>query len=151
VRCAAIEASQSRVIGRVSDRQGALVPVRWALIGGAAVSLALTISLGALPYALLVVVASVAYGVLFTPAFALIANGADRAGLAQGMAFGMMNAAWALGALGAMAGPAAGGAIAGVIGERAPFIIVAIACTAMLSLIGVRSPSAAAQEVDPRV
>lgn len=145
---AAIEATQSRVIGRLSDRRGALVPVRWALIAAAAVSLVLTIALGAVPYALLVVVASVAYGVLFTPAFALIANGADQARLAQGMAFGMMNAAWALGA---MAGPAAGGAIAGAIGERAPFIIVAIACMAVLSLIGVRSPSAAAQEVDPRV
>ncbi len=145
---AAIEATQSRVVGRLSDRRGALVPVRWALIAGAAVSLALTVALGAVPYALLVVVASVAYGVLFTPAFALIANGADHARLAQGLAFGMMNAAWALGA---MAGPAAGGAIAGAIGERAPFIIVAIACMAVLSLIGVRSPSAAAQEVDPRV
>jgi MFS family permease len=145
---AAIEATQSRVIGRLSDRRGALVPVRWALIAGAGVSLVLTVALGAVPYALLVVVASVAYGVLFTPAFALIANGADHARLAQGMAFGMMNAAWALGA---MAGPAAGGAIAGAIGERAPFIIVAIACMAVLSLIGVRSPSAAAQEVDPRV
>ena len=144
---AAIEATQSRVIGRLSDRRGALVPVRWALIAGAAVSLVLTVALGAVPYALLVVVASVAYGVLFTPAFALIANGADQARLAQGMAFGMMNAAWALGA---MAGPAAGGAIAGAIGERAPFIIVAIACVAVLSLIGVRSPSVGAQEPDPR-
>jgi MFS family permease len=145
---AAIEATQSRVIGRLSDRRGALVPVRWALIAGASVSLVLTVALGAVPYALLVVVASVAYGVLFTPAFALIANGADQARLAQGMAFGMMNAAWALGA---MAGPAAGGEIAGAIGERAPFIIVAIACMAVLSLIGVRSPSVRAQEPDPRI
>jgi MFS family permease len=145
---AAIEATQSRVIGRLSDRRGALVPVRWALIAGAAVSLFLTVALGALPYALLVVVASVAYGVLFTPAFALIANGAEEARLAQGMAFGMMNAAWALGA---MAGPAAGGAIAGAIGERAPFVILAIACIAVLSLIGVRSRSVGAQEPDPRV
>ena len=50
-----------------------------------------------------------AYGVLFTPAFALIADGAEHVGLAQGMAFGFMNAAWAVGA---MVGPAAGGAIA---------------------------------------
>lgn len=145
---AAIEATQSRVVGRLSDRRGALVPVRWALIAGAAVSLALTVALSAVPYALLVVVASVAYGVLFTPAFALIANGADHARLAQGMAFGMMNAAWALGA---MAGPAAGGAIAGAIGERAPFVMVAIACASMLALIGLRSPSAVAHEADPRV
>ena len=47
-----------------------------------------------------------AYGILFTPAFALIADGAERASLPQGMAFGLMNAAWASGAL---VGPAAGG------------------------------------------
>ena len=38
------------------------------------------------------------YGVLFTPAFALIADGAEHSRLAQGMAFGFMNAAWAVGA-----------------------------------------------------
>jgi MFS family permease len=145
---AAIEACQSRLIGRLSDRRGALVPVRWALVAGAVVSLALILALGPVPYALLVVAASVAYGTLFTPAFALIADGADRARLAQGMAFGMMNAAWALGA---MAGPAAGGAIAGAVGERTPLIIVALGCAAVLSSIGLRSRPIAAGEVDPRV
>ncbi len=136
---AAIEAGESRLIGRLSDRHGALVPVRWALLAGAVTSLGLTLAVGPPAYAALVVLASVAYGVLFTPAFALIADGADRARLAQGMAFGMMNAAWALGA---MAGPAAGGAIAGAVGERTPFILVAIACA--LLLIGLRSQVPAA-------
>jgi MFS family permease len=125
------------LVGRLNDRRGALVPVRWGLLGGAVTSLGLTLAVGPLPYALLVVVASVAYGVLFTPAFALIADGADRARLAQGMAFGVMNAAWALGA---MTGPAAGGALAGAVGERTPFILVAIACA--LLLIGLRSQAA---------
>ena len=48
------------------------------------------------------------------PAFALLADGADAVGLAQGMAFGLMNAAWATGAV---VGPAAGGAIAGATGD----------------------------------
>jgi MFS family permease len=129
---AAIEATQSRVIGRLSDRRGALVPVRWALIAGAAVSLVLTVALGAVPYALLVVVASVAYGVLFTPAFALIANGADQARLAQGMAFGMMNAAWAIGAI---VGPAGAGALAGATGEAFPFVLAALACIATVAMM----------------
>ena len=141
---AAIEAGESRLIGRVSDRHGALVPVRWALLAGAVTSLGLTLAVGPPAYAALVVLASVAYGVLFTPAFALIADGADRARLAQGMAFGMMNAAWALGA---MAGPAAGGAIAGAVGERTPFILVAIACA--LLLIGLRSQVPAAKAAAP--
>lgn len=141
---AAIEAGESRLIGRLSDRHGALVPVRWALLAGAVTSLGLTLAVGPPAYAALVVLASIAYGVLFTPAFALIADGADRARLAQGMAFGMMNAAWALGA---MAGPAAGGAIAGAVGERTPFILVAIACA--LLLIGLRSQAPAAKAAAP--
>jgi predicted MFS family arabinose efflux permease len=56
----------------------------------------------------------------------------------------MMNAAWALGA---MAGPAAGGAIAGAVGERTPFILVAIACA--LLLIGLRSQAPAAKAAAP--
>ncbi len=62
---------------------------------------------------------------LFVPAFALIASGAERSGLAQGMAFGLMNAAWALGAL---VGPAAGGAIASASGDVVPLVISACLC-----------------------
>ena len=71
-----------------------------------------------------------AYGVLFTPAFALIADGAEHVGLAQGMAFGFMNAAWAVGA---MIGPAAGGAIAGATGDWIPFVLAAALCASALA------------------
>jgi MFS family permease len=77
-------------------------------------------------------VAGGAYGVLFTPAFALIADGAERSGLAQGMAFGLMNAAWAGGAL---VGPAAGGAVADASGDVVPFLISAGLCAATLAAV----------------
>jgi MFS family permease len=93
------------------------------------VSLGLAANGRPLVYVPLVVAAAAAYGLLFTPAFALIADGAEHAGLAQGMAFGMMNAAWALGA---MVGPAAGGAIAGATGDSVPFVLAAAACVAAL-------------------
>jgi MFS family permease len=70
--------------------------------------------------------------VLFTPAFALIAEGADRSGLAQGMAFGVMNAAWASGAL---IGPAAGGALAAASGDVVPFVISAGLCVVALAAV----------------
>jgi MFS family permease len=70
--------------------------------------------------------------VLFTPAFALIAEGAERSGLAQGMAFGLMNAAWALGAL---IGPAAGGAVAAATGDVVPFLVSAGFCAAALAAV----------------
>ena len=83
-------------------------------------------------YAPLIVLAAIAYGVLFTPAFALIADGAENAGLAQGMAFGLMSAAWATGAV---AGPAAGGAIANATGDWIPFVLGAALCASILFII----------------
>jgi MFS family permease len=122
---AGVEAGASPLIGRLSDRRGALLPVRVALTVAAIVSLALAIASRPLLYAPLLMLASVAYGALFTPALALIADGAERVGLMQGLAFGLMNAAWAVGAV---FGPSAGGAIAGATGDWAPFVLAAGLC-----------------------
>ncbi len=126
---AALEAAASPFIGRVSDRRGALVPVRFALVAAALVSLLLALAGRPLLYAPLVLLASIAYGLLFTPAFALIADGADHAGLAQGHAFGVMNAVWALGA---MLGPIAAGAIAGVSGDWLVYVLASALCVGTL-------------------
>jgi MFS family permease len=127
---AAFETGQSPLLGRLSDRRGPLLPVRYALAGSAALSLTLILGAPALPYAALVMLSSMAYGALFTPAFALIADGAEAAGLAQGMAFGLMNAAWATGA---MIGPGAGGALAAASGDRVPFLIATAICLLTLA------------------
>jgi hypothetical protein len=102
---AGLESVQAPLVGRFSDRRGLVLPVRIAL-------------------------AATAYGTLFTPAFILLSRGAEHAGLAQGMAFGFMNAAWALGA---MLGPAAGGAIAGATGDWIPYVLAALACLGALA------------------
>jgi MFS family permease len=60
----------------------------------------------------------------------LISDGAERARLAQGMAFGVMNAAWALGAV---VGPAAAGAIAGATGDWIPYVLTAAGCAVALA------------------
>jgi MFS family permease len=129
---AALEAAASPFIGRASDRRGALVPVRFALLAAALLSLALALAGRPLLYAALVLLASTAYGILFTPAFALIAEGADRAGLAQGHAFGVMNAVWALGA---MVGPVAAGAIAGISGDWLVYVLATMLCVSTLVAI----------------
>lgn len=126
---AALEAAASPFIGRVSDRHGALVPVRLALAAAAALSLMLALGGRPLLYAPLVLLASIAYGILFTPAFALIADGAEHAGLAQGHAFGVMNAVWALGA---MLGPVAAGAIAEVSGDWLVYTLATALCAGTL-------------------
>ena len=119
----------SPVAGRVLDRRGFLLPVRVALTAAVAVSIGLALSPRPLLYVPLVIAAGGSFGVLFTPAFALIAEGAERVGLPQGMAFGLMNAAWASGAL---VGPAAGGAVAAASGDVVPFVIAAVLCAAAL-------------------
>jgi MFS family permease len=133
---ALFEGVLSPVVGRVTDRRGALLPVRVSLAGGVVCSVALAAPGGPAVYALLVVLAGIAYGNLFTPAFALIADGADQAGLAQGMGFGLMNAGWATGAL---VGPAAGGAIAAAAGDRLALLLSAALCAVSLAATGVRS------------
>jgi MFS family permease len=130
---AGVEATAAPLIGRLSDRRGALLPVRAALGVGVLVSLALASGSRPLLYAPLLLIASVSYGALFTPAFALIADGAEHVGLAQGLAFGLMNAAWAVGAV---IGPAAGGATAGATGDWVPFVLAATLCAATLAATG---------------
>ena len=75
---AGLEALQAPIVGRISDRRGPLVPVRVALAAGALVSLGLATGARPLFYAPLIVIAAISYGVLFTPAFAMIANGAEQ-------------------------------------------------------------------------
>jgi MFS family permease len=127
---AALETAESPLIGRLSDRRGRLLPVRVGLAASVVVAAALALGLRPLGYAPFVVLGGMAFGSLFTPAFVLISDGAERARLAQGMAFGVMNAAWALGAV---IGPAAAGAIAGLTGDAIPYVLAAAACVAALT------------------
>lgn len=126
---AALEGIQNPLVGRLSDRRGRLLPVRVALAGGVAVSLLLALGGRPLYYVPLVVLANMAYGTLLTPGIALIADGAEDTGLAQGLAFGIMNAAWAMGAV---TGPVAAGTIAEASGDSVPFLISAGLCVAGL-------------------
>lgn len=122
---AALETVGSPLVGRLIDRRGKLLPVRVALVCGAALALGLAAGPRPLVYASLIVLSAAAFGVLFTPAFVLIADGAEHVALPQGMAFGFMNAAWAIGAF---IGPAAGGAIASATGDWIPFVLGAALC-----------------------
>ena len=129
---AAIEMVVAPLIGRFSDRSGRFLPLRLALVGSILVSLGL--ALASSPYALapLVVAAAIAFGAFWAPAMALLSDGADRIGLAQGLGFGLMNAAWGGGnAL----GPVLGGALADAAGDAVPFALMAGVCA--VTLLGV--------------
>jgi len=129
---AGVETVISPVAGRVLDRRGVLIPIQLALSAAVPVSVGLALGLRPLVYVPLIVLAGGAYGALFTPAFALIAEGAEQSRLAQGMAFGLMNAAWAVGAL---VGPAAGGAVAEASGDVVPYLVSATLCATALAAV----------------
>jgi MFS family permease len=125
----AVETVLNPLLGRLTDRQGWLRPVRAALVGSIVVSVALAWATQPALIAALVVASGVAYGAFYTPGLALISHGAELAGVAQGLAFGVMNACWGFGAL---IGPAAGGALAGAAGDSVPYLILAGICLATL-------------------
>jgi MFS family permease len=129
---ASMEAVVSPVLGRLSDRRGRLPLVRVALAGSIAVSVALAWAGGAPVNVLLMLAAALAFGAFYAPALALISDGAERAGLAQGLAFGLMNACWAVGNV---VGPAMGGFLAELAGDEVPFLLAAAVCVATLAAL----------------
>src|SRR5439155_144727 len=100
-----LETILNPMLGRLTDRHGRMRPVRAALIGSIIVSVALAGATQPALIAPLVLASGIAYGAFYTPGPALISHGAEQAGVAQGLAFGLMNACWGIGAL---IGPASG-------------------------------------------
>ena len=126
---AALEAIVNPFVGRLTDRRGSLTPVRFALPVGVAAALALAWAGQPLVIAGLVLLASIAWGSLFTPGMTLLSRGAERVGLPQALAFGLMNAGWATGA---MVGPAVGGALSDAAGDGLAYGLGALACAVTL-------------------
>jgi MFS family permease len=127
---AAIEAGISPLAGRLSDRRGALLPIRLALAAAAAVSLVVPM-LPSLPWLVVVLIAGMpCYGALFAPATALLSTGAHRLRLNQGLAFGLANLAWASGQAVAAA---ASGALALATSDLVPYALLAAILLATLA------------------
>lgn len=116
-------------LGRATDRLGRLLPIRFALAGSIAVAVVLAASSEPILIAVLIGAAGISFGSLYTPGMALTSHRAETAGLAQGLAFGVMNTAWAVGAL---IGPSLGGALAESQGDPAPYLLGAALCALTL-------------------
>jgi MFS family permease len=129
-----LETILNPMLGRLTDRHGRMRPVRAALVGSIVVSVILAWATRPALIVALVLAAGIAYGAFYTPGLALISHAAESARVAQGFAFGLMNACWGIGAL---IGPAAGGALAGVAGDSAPYLILAGICLA--TYVGTRA------------
>lgn len=130
---AAIEMVVAPLIGRFSDRRGRLLPLRIALAGGVLVTIAFALAGRPAVIVPVLVLTAICFGAYWAPTMALLSDGAERIGLAQGLAFGLMNAAWGGGnAL----GPPLGGALADAAGDALPYALMAglCACTLVASL-----------------
>jgi predicted MFS family arabinose efflux permease len=137
IASAAIEMFIAPWIGRVSDRRGRLLPLRVAL--GGAVFVLVAFSLADRPAAVvpILILSGITFGAFWAPAMALLSDAAERIGLAQGLAFGLMNVAWGGGnAL----GPPVGGALADAAGDALPYGLAAVICagTLLFVLVGTR-------------
>ena len=139
-----VEVFLNPFLGRFSDRVGRRLPIRVALTASVGVAIALATASSPGLIALLICAAAVSFGSLYTPSMALTSHRAEAVGLAQGLAFGVMNTAWALGEL---VGPTAGGALADSYGDAVPYLVGAGLCALTLGatyrVTGRTSPHAA--------
>jgi MFS family permease len=124
--CAAlVESGLSPLAGRLSDRRGAARPIMVSLALGTVCAVVIP-HLTAGPWLIGVLIAGLpCYGTLYAPASALVASGAGRLGLNQGIAFAVSNLAWAAGQSVAASGS---GALAQATSDLVPYTLLAVAC-----------------------
>jgi MFS family permease len=126
---AGLEAIVTPVIGRVSDRRGRLAPAMAGLAGGAVVMLLLPWPDSAWLLGVLVVLSAPAIGVLWAPAIAMIADGAERHGIEQAIGFSLVNVAWAIGQT---AGSAGSARLADATSDKVPYLVLSLVCAGTL-------------------
>jgi MFS family permease len=132
---AAVEASVSPVVGRLSDRRGRMLPLRVGLAAATVALLLFTLPETGLVLAVVIALQMVALGIFWAPAMAMLSDAADSQGMSQGYALALINFAWAAGQI---AGAAGGGAIAKAAGDGLPLALGAALCAATLGLLLVR-------------
>jgi MFS family permease len=129
---AAFEAFAAPVIGRLSDRRGRLIPCIMGVIGGGLSMLVLPWPESAWVLGVVIVLASPAIGILYTPAMAMLSEGAEQLGIAQGYAFALTNLAWGIGQ---GVGEAGSGRLADSAGDRVPYLVLAGVAAATLVVL----------------
>lgn len=127
-----LEVVVSPLFGRASDRRGRLYPVRLALFGSIGAAIALSFASRPLAIVPLVLIGALTFSGFTTPGMALVSDSAERTGLSQGLGFGVMNTAWAIGA---MSGPALGGALGNAFSDTVPYLLCAGLCAATLTAV----------------
>jgi len=133
---AGLESVVSPLAGRFSDRRGRMAPMLAGLVGGAVVFALLPWPTTALVLAIVVILGTPVIGLLWAPAMAMLSDGADRVGLEQGLAFGLMNLTWATGqTLGNLGGARVGEAA----GDEVAYLLLSALCVVCFVVLRARS------------
>jgi MFS family permease len=104
---AGLEAIVAPVAGRISDRRGRLAPSAAGLAASVVAAVVISLPDSAVFLGVVVVAAAPWIGMLWSPAMAMLSDGAESSGVDQGLAFGIVNLGWGLGhTVGAIAIPA---------------------------------------------
>jgi predicted MFS family arabinose efflux permease len=138
---AALEAVVHPLLGRWSDRRGALAPMTAGLVCAIVVLVGLAVTGDPWMVAGLVVAAAVTFGATLVPGMALLTRAADAAGLGSVLAIALANLAWALGH--AVGSPLCGW-LADRIGDTGTYLLFAGLCIGVLALLRGRHAAAPA-------
>jgi MFS family permease len=133
---AAVEAALSPVVGRLSDKKGRLLPVRAGLAGLLIACLVLPRPDMVWAVSAAAILAAAVGGLLYTPASALLSDGAEAADLPQGLVFGLWNLVWAGGQIGGAAG---GARLADATNDTVPYLVVAV--LGLSTVLALRRPA----------
>jgi predicted MFS family arabinose efflux permease len=129
---ALLETGVSPVVGRVSDRRGRLYPCLIGLSIGAALMLLFPWPNAAWQLGALVILTAPAVGMLWAPSMALLSDGAEALGIAQGFAFALSNLGWSIGQT---AGAAASARLADATSDAVPYLLLSGICCATIAVL----------------
>jgi len=122
---AALESGVSPVVGRVSDRRGRLFPCLLGLSAGGVVMFLFAWPNEIWQVIALVLLAAPSIGMLWAPSMALLSDGAEALGIAQGFAFALSNLGWSIGQT---VGSAASARLADATRDAVPYLILSGIC-----------------------
>ncbi|MGH3474311.1 MAG: MFS transporter [Aeromicrobium sp.] len=135
---AGIEAIVAPVSGRISDRRGRLAPSAVGLAASVVAALVISLPGSAFLLGVVVVLAAPWIGMLWSPAMAMLSDGAESSGVDQGLAFGIVNLGWGLGhTAGAIALPA----VADASSDDVAYLVLAALAAGTLVMLLVRRES----------
>ena len=129
---ALLEAGVSPIVGRVSDRRGRLFPGLLGLSSATVLMLLFPWPQEPWPLIGLVLLAGPSIGMLWAPSMALLSDGAEAVGIAQGFAFALSNVGWSIGQTTGSAGSAR---LADATADAVPYLVLAVVAAGTVAVL----------------